>query len=419
MLMIVLVSGIAVFSIQVVNGQEDLPAIVKKIGPSVVMVMIYDDEGKTIRQGSGFFINKRGDVITNGHVLQGAFRAEVRPSSGEMYPVEKVLAESKEGDLVYVSVGIPSKIARPIPLSKSLPTVGERVLVIGSPLGLEQTVSDGIVSAIREVPAFGQVIQITAPISPGSSGSPVVNLRGEVIGAATFQMIKGQNLNFAIPTAKIAGLIPGEGQTLAEWEERITYKIGALLALSGPYARLGFSQIKMIKSIQDYVNAQSGINRHLLRIVDLDKVTMLPNGYELPRDCVSDTEGNPTKAASNVRKMIRRDNVLGVIGPTLSKTTMDVIPIVENENVPLISFGKSEKITKPARKWVFSAWNLNVSDILPRHDLNNALFLRRQRSIVDVYGASAFNGMLLVINALQVAGPDRKEICNYLEKIAR
>jgi len=71
---------------------------------------------------------------------------------------------------------------------------------------LEKTVSDGIVSAIREVPGYGKLIQITAPISPGSSGSPVLNMKGEVIGIATFQFIEGQNLNFAIPSEKITSL---------------------------------------------------------------------------------------------------------------------------------------------------------------------------------------------------------------------
>jgi tetratricopeptide (TPR) repeat protein len=79
--------------------------------------------------------------------------------------------------------------------------------VYGSPLGLGNTVSDGIVSAIRDIPDFGKVIQITAPISPGSSGSPVLNMNGEVIGIAFFQMIEGQNLNFAIPSEKITSLI--------------------------------------------------------------------------------------------------------------------------------------------------------------------------------------------------------------------
>ena len=200
-------------------AQENLPAIVKRIGPSVVVVQTYNKEGSALGQGSGFFINEKGNVITNRHVLEGASRAEVKTIDNKVYPVKEVLAEDKEGDLILISVAIPLEEVRPLPVSASLPEVGERVIVIGNPLGLEQTVSDGIVSAVREVPSFGKVIQITAPISPGSSGSPVVNMKGEVIGVATFQAVKGQNLNFSIPGKRVADLTPGKGIILADWEE--------------------------------------------------------------------------------------------------------------------------------------------------------------------------------------------------------
>jgi tetratricopeptide (TPR) repeat protein len=91
--------------------------------------------------------------------------------------------------------------------------------VYGSPLGLENTVSDGIVSAIRDIPDYGRIIQITAPISPGSSGSPVLNMQGEVIGIASFQMVEGQNLNFAIPSEKITSLILTEENKISITEE--------------------------------------------------------------------------------------------------------------------------------------------------------------------------------------------------------
>ena len=90
-----------------------------------------------------------------------------------------------------------------------MPEIGEKVVVIGSPLGLEQTAADGIVSAIRQYRSFQKVIQITAPISPGSSGSPVVNMRGEVIGVAFMLMSAGQNLNFCVPGENIANLLSG------------------------------------------------------------------------------------------------------------------------------------------------------------------------------------------------------------------
>jgi len=215
-------------------GQENLPVLIKKVEPSIVVILTYNREGKVLGQGSGFFVNKEGDVITNSHVLQEASRAVVRTTDGKEYPIKKVLAEDTEGDLIRVSVNISEEAVRPLPVTPKLPEVGERIIVIGTPLGLDKTVSDGIVSAVRDIPAFGNIIQVTAPISPGSSGSPVINMNGEVIGIATFFVVAGQNLNFAIPGERIARLTTGQGQTLSEREEGRTRDL--LASAEGLYA---------------------------------------------------------------------------------------------------------------------------------------------------------------------------------------
>ena len=185
---------------------ESLPSLIKKIKPSVVIIFAYDNKGEFLKLGSGFFINQRGDIITNYHVLQGASSADIKTSDGKTYPITYIVAEDEQSDIIRLSVDIPSQYVYPLSLSAIFPEVGERIIVYGSPLGLEKTVSDGIVSAIRDVPAYGKVIQITAPVSPGSSGSPVLNMQGEIIGVATFQMVEGQNLNFAIPSERIVSL---------------------------------------------------------------------------------------------------------------------------------------------------------------------------------------------------------------------
>jgi tetratricopeptide (TPR) repeat protein len=199
------------------GAEVSLPRIIKEVEPSSVVVLTYNPEDKLAGQGTGFFINAKGDVITNYHVIQGALRAEVRTSGGEVFPVKRVVADDKAGDLARLSVDTFGAIVRPLRVNTSLPEVGERVVVVGSPLGLEKTVSDGIVSAVREVPHFGKIIQLTAPISQGSSGSPVVNMKGEVVGIISFFVAPGQNLNFAIPGERIAGLVPGEGKSFSEW----------------------------------------------------------------------------------------------------------------------------------------------------------------------------------------------------------
>ncbi len=213
---------LSLFFILVVSpimGQENLPALIKKVEPSIVVILTYNKEGEILGQGSGFFINQEGDVITNYHVLQGATRAMIKTNDGREYPVEKILAEDKAGDLIQVAVKIPKEAVRPLPIMTTLPEVGEKIIVIGTPLGLDKTVSDGIVSAVREIPGFGRIVQLTAPISPGSSGSPVINMKGGVIGVATFFIVAGQNLNFAIPGERIARLAIHQGETLSEREE--------------------------------------------------------------------------------------------------------------------------------------------------------------------------------------------------------
>ncbi|MBU4227716.1 tetratricopeptide repeat protein [bacterium] len=194
---------------------ESLPSLIKRIKPSTVIIFTYDDKGEFLKLGSGFFISQNGDVITNYHVLQGASSAEIKTTDEKTYPITYIVAGDEQNDIIRLSVNISSQYVYPLSLSKRSPEVGERIIVYGSPLGLENTVSDGIVSAIRDVPDYGRIIQITAPISPGSSGSPVLNMQGEVIGIATFQMVEGQNLNFAIPSERIANL------NLMEEEKRL------------------------------------------------------------------------------------------------------------------------------------------------------------------------------------------------------
>src|SRR5205823_12849271 len=116
------------------------------------------------------------------------------------------LAVDDEADLALLKVELPAERSRPISLSAALPEEGEQVFVIGNPLRLEGSVSDGIVSAVREVPDVGRIIQITAPVSHGNSGSPLFNMRGQVIGIITVKVTNGQNINLALGTSRIAAL---------------------------------------------------------------------------------------------------------------------------------------------------------------------------------------------------------------------
>ncbi|RXG63381.1 tetratricopeptide repeat protein, partial [Candidatus Atribacteria bacterium 1244-E10-H5-B2] len=208
------------------ESTESLPSLIKKIKPSVVIVFAYDNKGEFLKLGNGFFISQNGDIITNYHLLQEASSAEIKTSDGKTYPITYIIAKDEQNDITRLSVDIPSKYVLPLSLSETIPEIRERIIVYGNPLELENPGSDGIVSSVREIFNYGKIIQITAPISPGSSGSPVLNMKGEVIGIATFQFIEGRKLNFAIPSERIASLnLAGEkktsvGEELFEQEEK-------------------------------------------------------------------------------------------------------------------------------------------------------------------------------------------------------
>ena len=195
-------------------AQDFLPELVKRVKPSAVAIETFDSRGRTLSRGSGFFIGP-DRIITNRHVIERSSRVEVHLLDGKKFPVKGVLAVDGEGDLALLQVDIPANLAVPLPIVRSVPQEGESIVVVGNPFGLEGSVSNGIVSAVRDIPGYGRIIQITAPISPGSSGSPVVNMYGQVIGVATLQAAEGQSLNFAVPAERITQLKIGDLQTVS------------------------------------------------------------------------------------------------------------------------------------------------------------------------------------------------------------
>jgi hypothetical protein len=177
--------------------------IAQKILPSVAVVKSFDEDSSAIALGSGFLV-RASDVATNLHVVKGASIVLVRFVGENVdHEVKGVVAVDFENDLVILRLDDPGK-GWPLTLGNSNDTrIGDDVYVAGSPIGLEGTFSRGIVSGRRG----NEYIQVTAPISEGSSGGPVVNNQGDVIGVATAQMSEGQNLNFAVPANHLVQLI--------------------------------------------------------------------------------------------------------------------------------------------------------------------------------------------------------------------
>lgn len=202
--------GVCFILLNSAKAQDQLPELVRRIKPSAVAIETFDARGEKLTRGSGFFIDF-DRLVTNRHVIDGAYRAEVHLSTGSSFPVRNVLAVDAEADIALLKIEAPKALIRPLSLDRASPQEGESIVVIGNPFGLEGSVTNGIVSAVRDIPGFGRIIQITAPISPGSSGSPVVNMHGQVIGVATLQVTGGQSVNFAIPSERIAQLDRSSG----------------------------------------------------------------------------------------------------------------------------------------------------------------------------------------------------------------
>src|ERR1041385_1150743 len=225
---------IVFFASSFVHAQETLPELVRRVKPTVVAITTYDANGEALMTGSGYFVSS-GRVVTNLHVVRGAIRAEIKTldGKGRIYPVTGALAIDEEGDLALLGVDMPVERGRFSELAASLPDEGEQIFVIGNPLKLEGSVSDGIVSAVREVPSLGRIIQITAPISHGNSGSPVFNLKGQDLGVVTIKVTNGQNINLAIAAARVAELKPGKLQPLNELSAKGKGDIAESLYRSG------------------------------------------------------------------------------------------------------------------------------------------------------------------------------------------
>jgi S1-C subfamily serine protease len=196
---------------------EALPELFNRIKPAVVFVEKYDAHHRRASTSSGFFINGQGHFITNYHCLRGGSSATVKTSDGKSHPVKLILAEDKFNDLILAAIDPPPGGTPYLPVNGVLPQIGEEVVNLGNPKGLEWTLSTGIVSAIRGWPTpQRQVVQFTAPISHGSSGSPILNRKGQVVAVNAMTIESGQNLNFGPPAKFVLALKPGPGKNMEQ-----------------------------------------------------------------------------------------------------------------------------------------------------------------------------------------------------------
>lgn len=191
---------------------QDLRELASRAGSSVVLLRVLNSFGAEAGVGSGFFVSEEGWIVTNYHVVEGVSHLEAVLADNTRLPVTGILAQDEVNDLAVIAVE-PGSFS-PLALATGNVEPGDPVVVLGGPLGLAGSLSEGIVSAVRrdeegDDEAKYPWLQITAPISQGSSGSPVMNLDGSVVGVVVGMFVRGQNLNLAVPSAAVAALLDG------------------------------------------------------------------------------------------------------------------------------------------------------------------------------------------------------------------
>ena len=208
----------AVWEEETYSAQE----IFDRVSPCVVEIEVSDSSGRSMGLGSGFFIDDKGTIVTNFHVMQGAYLASIKMHDGKNHRVDKVIAYDEELDLAIIHANVSGN--EYLQISDKPAATGQVVYAIGSSLGLSGTFSNGIVSnASRDIDGV-DCIQITAPISGGNSGGPLINDNAKVIGVNSMTLTSGQNMNFAINISELEKLERTDGISMRAFGEATEIK---------------------------------------------------------------------------------------------------------------------------------------------------------------------------------------------------
>lgn len=210
---ITIFGGTSVVPDSVIDGLNTLPSIPidtqlspteisQQVSPSVVYIEVFDQYNNKFSSGSGLILESNGKILTNYHVVKGGANCKVQLSDGRIFQLDEIYYKDENRDIFIFGVE-----ATNLPTVKigdsNLINVGDKIYTIGSPRGLENTLSDGLISSKSRVIDNQTYIQISAPISAGSSGGALVDSQGNIIGITTAKIKDGENLNFCIPVNEI------------------------------------------------------------------------------------------------------------------------------------------------------------------------------------------------------------------------
>ena len=269
----------------------------KKISPSTVE--IYAESESAASLGTGFYIDDAGTVVTNYHVIQNCSSAYITTNDASTYEVTGVVGYSEKLDVAILSTTSKNSVA--VETCTDI-TTGETVYVLGSSLGLTGTFSEGLISTAERDIDGNSYIQISAPISHGNSGGPVVNTKGQVIGIASAGFEDGQNLNLAIPISVLDLIKTNAPLTMEEFFAKTRVAVcGSAIAVRTvtfdnsfwpqvvieKWKLLGATEEAMIVAMDEYAPEQGGGQLYIIDpgvfIDEIDEWCFAPN--RKPGDC--------------------------------------------------------------------------------------------------------------------------------------
>ncbi len=199
-------------SVTTISVKLNAEGISEKAENSIFLIEIYDENDEKVATGSGFFIESSGVAVTNYHVVVDAVSAKAKTTDGKTYDISAMLGYDEKQDIAIIKVNGKGFPALALADSSKVKN-GQKIFCMGSPLGLENTISEGIISNTSRIVNKQQYIQISAPISPGSSGGAVLNESCQVIGIASASYSSGQQVNFAVPSNLIGKVSRSEKGT--------------------------------------------------------------------------------------------------------------------------------------------------------------------------------------------------------------
>lgn len=201
-------------------AEESRSVTIRRVKRAVVRIITYDGQDRPLLQASGFFVTPER-IATTAHVINGASRALIETFDGRTYAVQGIVAFDEESDVALLQISASSsEMTTTLKISERVPSEGEEIILVSNPQGFAWKTTKGSVLTLWNFQERGDLLRITAAISPGSSGGPVVNRAGEVVAIAAMHIVSSEDFNFAVPCTSFSNLRPRQLQPLRSLVEQ-------------------------------------------------------------------------------------------------------------------------------------------------------------------------------------------------------